>query len=90
MVLYFSKIEESYNLPKLATFSLFSSCIWRFWESRDAILCLKQLKLPFFIRLVKVPMFPPINTREKRKVMQYLDTSLVSMLSAPLSSEKPP
>ena len=31
-------------------------------------------------------MFPPINTRE----MQYLDASLVSMLSVPLSSENPP
>ena len=30
-------------------------------------------------------MFPPINTREKRKVMHFLDASLVSMLSAPLS-----
>ena len=32
--------------------------------SRDAILCLKQLPLPFFIRLVKVPMFSP-SVREK-------------------------
>ena len=33
---------------------------------------------------------PHINTREKLKVMHYLDASLVSMLSALLSSEKPP
>ena len=44
----------------------------------------------FLIRLVKVPMFPPINMREKREVMQYLDASLISMLSVPLSSENPP
>ena len=57
--------------------------------SRDAILCLKQLPLPFFIRLVKFPV-SPINMREKRKVMHSLDASVVSMLSAPLSSENPP
>ena len=60
--------------------------------SRDAVLCLKQLHLTLFYKISEssyVPP-PPINTREKLKVMHYLDTSLVSMLRAPLSSEKTP
>ena len=58
--------------------------------SRDAILCLKQLPLPFFYKISESSYVSPINTREKRKVMHSLDASLVSMLSAPLSSENPP
>ena len=56
---------------------------------RDAVLCLKQLQTLFY-KISESSYVPPINTREKLKVMHSLDTSLVSMLSAPLSSEKPP
>ena len=58
--------------------------------SRDAVLCLKQLHLTLFYKISESFYVPPINTREKLKVMHYLDASLVSMLRAPLSSEKPP
>ena len=57
--------------------------------SRDAVLCLKQILLTLFYKISESSYVPPINTREKLKVMHYIDTSLVSMLSAPLSSEKP-
>ena len=57
--------------------------------SRGAILCLKQLPLPFFYKISESFYVSAINTRENRKVMQYLDASLVTMLSAPLSSENP-
>ena len=36
----------------------------------------------FFYKISESSFVSPINTREKRKVMQYLDASLVSMLSA--------
>ena len=56
--------------------------------SRDAVLCLKQLHLTLFYKISESSYVPP-SIREL-KVMHSLDTSLVSMLSAPLSSEKPP
>ena len=60
--------------------------------SRDAVLCLKQLHLTLVYKISESSYVAPlpINTREKLKVMHYLDASLVSMLSAPLSSEKTP
>ena len=93
MVLYFSIIEESYNLPKLPTFSLFQAT---FGVSGSHVTChvmpfyVKSGYLYLFYKISESSYVSPINTREKRKVMQYLDASLVSMLSAPLSSENPP
>ena len=58
--------------------------------SRDAVLCLKQLHLTLFYNISESSYVPPIKTRAKLKGMHSLDTSLVFMLSAPLSSEKPP
>ena len=49
----------------------------------------KAATFTFFYKTSESSYVSPINTREKRKVMQYLDASLVSMLSAPLSSENP-
>ena len=44
----------------------------------------------FFYKISESSFVSPINTQEKRKVMQYLDASLVSMLIALLSSENLP
>ena len=58
--------------------------------SRDAIFMFKAATFTFFYKISESSYVSPINTREKRKVMHSLDASLVSMLSAPLSSENPP
>ena len=50
----------------------------------------KAATFTFFYKISESSYVSPINTREKRKVMHSLDASLVSMLSAPLSSENPP
>ena len=58
--------------------------------SRDAIFMFKTATFTFFYKISEISYVSPINTREKCKVMHSLDASLVSMLSAPLSSENPP
>ena len=50
----------------------------------------KAATFTFFYKISQSSYVSPINKREKRKVMHSLDASLVSMLSAPLSSENPP
>ena len=50
----------------------------------------KAATFTFFYKISESSYVSHLNTREKREVMQYLDASLVSMLSVPPSSENPP